>query len=449
VPSPCVLDHFRCPKDFLDFGPDGELSFDEGFFRFGSQTTCYGRSVRGIGEPQVGSSLPDTFEAVVFDDGKVKLPFDANEVINNLRLERYVSSRDANFERLLKKAYYVLRPFTTFALRKQVQRFHVRNWQEELFPNWPVDTTVENLCETLLFLSLQAKQQEKIPFVWFWPRGASGCVMMTHDVETEAGQEFCTDLMDLDDSFGLKASFQLVPECRYRVSSELLQTMRRRGFEVGIHDLNHDGQLFDDREEFQRRAALINRYAAEYSCKGFRSGGLYRKPLWYDAFNFSFDMSMPNVAHVDPQRGGCCTVMPYFIDKILELPVTTTQDYMLFHILNVRSIDLWKKQIELIIEKNGLASFIVHPDYVRERQRKSVYLDLLGYLRDLRLKTNVWAALPHEVDAWWRARSTMTVEPDDEGWKIVGEGSEQAVLAYAKAVNNRLVYELPETARMI
>ena len=437
-----VLDHFRCSKDFLDFGLSGELSSDEGFFRFGPNITCYGRSFRGSRERQGESSLHDTFEAVVLDDGNVKLPFDATEVINNLRLERYASSRASSFESLLKKAYYIVRPFTNLSLRKQVKRFHARNWQKQLFPHWPVDTTVENLCERLLLLSLRAKHMDRIPFVWFWPRGAPGCVMMTHDVETEAGKDFCADLMDLDDSFGIKASFQIVPEGRYRVSAKLVEMMRSRGFEVGIQDLNHDGRLFDDREEFQRRAALINRYAVEYKAKGFRSAVLYRKPQWYDAFDFSFDMSMPNVAHLDPQHGGCCTVMPYFIDNILELPVTTTQDYMLFHILNQRSIDLWKNQVELIMQKNGLASFIVHPDYVREHESKSVYLDLLGYLRDLRSRTNVWAALPHEIDSWWRSRSAMTVEPDGNTWRVVGEGSERAVLAYAKNVDGKLVYEL-------
>jgi hypothetical protein len=34
---------------------------------------------------------------------------------------------------------------------------------------------------------------------------------MTHDLETERGKAFCTELMDIDDSFGIKASFQVVP----------------------------------------------------------------------------------------------------------------------------------------------------------------------------------------------------------------------------------------------
>ena len=80
--------------------------------------------------------------------------------------------------------------------------------------------------------------------------------------------------------------------------------------------------------------------------KGFRAGVLYRKQLWYDALDFEYDMSVPNVAHLDPQRGGCCTVMPYFLGNLLELPVTTTQDYCLFNILNDYSINLWERQIE-------------------------------------------------------------------------------------------------------
>ena len=42
--------------------------------------------------------------------------------------------------------------------------------------------------------------------------------------------------------------------------------------------------------------------------------------------------------------------------------------------------NLWKRQIGLIIEKNGLISFILHPDYVMRDEFKSVYKDLLKYL---------------------------------------------------------------------
>ena len=170
--------------------------------------------------------------------------------------------------------------------------------------------------------------------------------------------------MDIDDSFGVKASFQIIPEERYGVSPEFLESIRQRGFEVVVHDLNHDGHLYRDRNQFLQRAAKINFYGKQYGANGFRAGVLYRKQVWYDALQFAYDMSVPNVARLDPQRGGCCTVMPYFLGNILELPVTTIQDYTLFNILNDYSINIWKSQIDLIMEKYGFMSFIVHPDYI-------------------------------------------------------------------------------------
>ena len=68
-------------------------------------------------------------------------------------------------------------------------------------------------------------------------------------------------------------------------------------------------------------------------------------------------MSIPNTARLDPQRGGCCTVMPYFIGNILELPLTTSQDYMLFNLLGEESIELWKEQTNAIWARNGLVQF--------------------------------------------------------------------------------------------
>ena len=437
-----VLDHFRCPEDFLHWTLNGDLNSGAEYFRFGTDVLCYGRTCLGSVESRLPSSPIDVANQTVLDQGRVGLPFDPNEIIDNLRLERYLHRPSSGFESALKKIYYWLRPLTNQAMRKRIKKFHARDWQELLFPHWPVDTTVENLCESLLLRSLQAQGVDRVPFVWFWPRGARGCVMMTHDVETEAGRDFCTQLLDMNDAFGIKSSLQIVPEGRYAVPPRLLEMIRARGCEVGIQDLNHDGRLFDNRDEFQRRAARINRYGRNYGAKGFRAAVLYRNPEWFDQLDFSFDMSMPNVAPLDPQRGGCCTVMPYFIGKILELPVTTVQDYTLFHLLNERSIALWQTQVELILKKHGLASFIVHPDYIQERDTRTVYEALLRYLGDLRETTSLWFALPREVDSWWRARSQMSVTRDGNSWRIEGAGAEQATLAFAKNVNGKLVYDL-------
>jgi len=437
--SQCIFDHFRCPTSFLKFSTDeGSLS-EPGYFHFGSDTTCYGRSTHNSNQVSRAASH-DLFDEVGIERGSVCLPFNPTEVIDNLRLERYVGQRSG--PELFKRLYYWLRPLSTFWLRKQIKQLHFRNWRDLNFPRWPVDTTVESLCENLLLLSLQAKNTDRVPFVWLWPNGARGCVTMTHDVDTDSGMDFCTELMDMDDSFGVKSAFQIVPEERYHASPSALQEMRNRGFEIGIQDLNHDGRLFDDKQEFLRRIAIVNQYGKLYGARGFRAAVLYRKPSWYEHLDFSFDMSIPNVAHLDPQRGGCCTITPYFIGNVLELPVTTTQDYTLFHLLREHSIDLWETQIELILKKNGLVSFIVHPDYIIEMEARRLYEALLQKLAKLRTDDSVWFALPCEIDNWWRNRSRMRIERHGQSWKIVGPGAQNARLAYAKNVNGRLVYEL-------
>jgi hypothetical protein len=444
--SEAVIDRYRCPQDLIDVVSSETPLSGAGFFCLGQDGICYGRPRSAILSSRPEPPLHDATIEVAVENKKLLLPFNLKEVIDNLRLERYEAT-DSSLFRLCKRLYYHLRPFTNQMVRKQVQKFHARNWKERSFPKWPIDTTVENLFETVLQMSMKASGLEKIPFVWFWPNGASGCLTMTHDVETRAGRDFCPTLMDVDDAFGIKAAFGIVPEERYEVSANLLESMRSRGFEVVVQDLNHDGRLFDEEREFLRRAKLINQYGREFRAKGFRAAVLYRKPEWYGALDFEFDMSFPNVAPLDPQQGGCCTVMPFFIGDMLELPVTTIQDYTLFHVLNERSIELWKSQIDLVLKKNGLLSFIVHPDYALQPDTLSVYKHLLRHLQGLRDKTSIWCALPWEINAWWRARNKMSVVKDGASWRIVGEGSERALLAFAKNVNGKIVYELSPSAR--
>jgi hypothetical protein len=174
---------------------------------------------------------------------------------------------------------------------------------------------------------------------------------------------------------------------------------------------------------------------------GFRSAVMYRNIDWLDALDISYDMSIPNAAHLDPQCGGCCTIFPFFAGNILELPVTTTQDYSLLHILGDYSIRLWRQQISSIAEKHGLMSFIIHPDYMIDKKARRVYSDLLQHLSDMRAKEQTWIALPNEVASWWRLRSEMKLVSSAGGYRIDGEGNTRARIAWAVLDGDGLRYE--------
>lgn len=440
-------DYYRCPEGFGGFTLRGNLSESRGYFCLGPDVICYGRCSGGAPDPDVTDELHDALRDVVADENTLRLPFDPSEIIENLRYERYASPGEGPGatvcgNSLLRQAYYFVRPLLPVAVRKHLQRVQLRDWEEIRFPAWPVDVTVELILEKLLVCLLQAGWADKIPFIWFWPDGFPSCAIMTHDVETEAGRDFCSGLMDLDDAYRIKSSFQVIPEGRYRVSESFLQEIRRRGFEINVHDLNHDGRLFNNWERFLVRAERINKHGREFGAAGFRSAVLYHNLDWYGALDFSYDMSVPSVGHLEAQRGGCCSVMPFFVGKVLELPVTTTQDYSLFHILNQHSTDLWKRQTARIMEKHGLASFIIHPDYLAEARARDTYKSLLAHLADLRSQRNMWIALPGEVNQWWRARSQMKLVPEGKAWMIEGPESDRARVAYAVLQDERLHYEV-------
>ena len=442
-----LLERFRCDIGRLEFFARKEPGADRGYFRLGDRAICFGHSSSGQLPALPNGMLPDLRPEIVASNGTLSLPFDPNEIVTNLREERYAIHATGWADRLVKgpiirNAYYAVRPFLSVNARKHLQRLALRNWNSRLFPRWPVDLSVECILEELLLAAMQANGLYSVPFIWFWPDGHSSCALVTHDVETEAGRAFCSELMNIDDSYGIPASFQVIPTKRYKVTEGYLDSIRSRGFEVAVQDWNHDGHLFSERNEFLRRAEKINEFANRYQIKGFRAAMLYRNVDWFADLVASYDMSVPNVAHLDPQRGGCCTVFPYFIGNTLEVPVTTTQDYTLFHVLNDYSIDLWKTQCSRILEVNGLMNIIVHPDYLVDTPSLATYRSLLEYLASLREQKDTWIPLPGEVDTWWRDRSQMSLVCENGTYRVVGRGSERARLAWANIQDGRVEYTL-------
>jgi len=450
-----LAEYYRLPANLLPCVrlTEGGSADNTGFFGFGRENVCYGRCQSGVTSRIADVGQYDAYQYAQCENGKVRLPFDFSEVVDNLRLERYrkiIAPRSEFFavNEAVRQTYYFLRRWLPVSVRRHLQKAYFRDWKELPFPSWPVDFTVDSLHEEFLRCLMEAGRIKKVPFIWFWPDGASSCLMMTHDVETSAGRDFTGQLIDLDEQYGIKASFQVIPEQRYSVSEEYVSEIRRRGFEFNVHDLNHDGRLYREREEFVRRAARINAYVRRYGCSGFRAGAMYRNQEWYDLFEFSYDMSVPNVAHLEPMRGGCCTVFPYFIGKIVELPLTAVQDYSLFYIVSDYSIDLWKQQLGLIRERNGLMSFICHPDYLIEPRPRKVYESLLEYLRRLIADEHIWATLPGEIDRWWRSRREMVLVRRGDDWEIVGPESRRARLAYAVLDGGKLRYAVSPRENM-
>jgi len=380
---------------------------------------------------------------VEIKDGIAYLPCDPSQVIENLQREAYAANRGRWLpDTALARIYHFCRPMLPVPIRRHFQKFQFRGRSKLKSLRWPVDCAVDNIHAQLLSLSLKASGLERIPFIWFWPKGAASCAILTHEIETELGGGLCGTLMDINDLFGIKASFLVSSHQCCNLTPEFLSSSRNRGYEVLVQELDHDRHRNKDRKGILAQPARINSYASAYGAEEFQSARLCQEQSWNYAAGFSYGISVPNIAHLGPQPCGCCTVMPSFLGDILELPVTTTQDHVLFDILEDYSIDLWKQQMETIMEKHGLISFIMHSSQIRKPQPRSIYEALLGYLSCLEEERNLWITTPSEANRWWRQRAEMKLVHRADGWHIEGLGAERARLAYAELELEQLVYRI-------
>ena len=433
-------EYYRLPEPWVRFSAVSGRAGCRGFFNIGEGAVGFGHCAGLAPAAFSQKTFPDALSLAHFEDNSVCLPFDLDEVADNLRMEAYAYALPRQMAgRTLRELYYQLRPFLSVGVRKHLQRLYLAPRRDFGFPHLPVDRSVDQIMERVLALGIQASGEVSVPFIWFWPEGYRSCAVFTHDVESEPGRDFCSTLMDIDASFGINSAFQVVPEERYKVSQAFLDSLHQRGFEVNVHDLNHDGLLFVDERRFMQRVAAINRYGKQFRARGFRAGVMYRNQNWFHALDFEYEMSVPTTAHLDPQRGGCCTALPYFIGDILEIPLTTTQDYALFHLLGERSTESWRREIDLLYEKHALISILVHPDYIMTQWARDLYTELLEYITGRAGRDRIWLTTPGELNDWWRTRNRLHLERESGGWRIVGTGAERARVAFASLDENGAV----------
>ncbi|HEU0207757.1 MAG TPA: DUF354 domain-containing protein [Candidatus Udaeobacter sp.] len=301
---------------------------------------------------------------------------------------------------LRNKIYYRLKPFIPTALRLAMRK-RLAGWTRKRTRNvWPI-----------------MPGSERPPRNWpGWPNNKRFALVLTHDVEGPIGLRRCRQLMQLEMELGVRSSFNFIPEGSYRVPSELREELSRNGFEVGVHDFQHDGHLFASRREFARSAAHINHYINEWGAAGFRSGFMLHNLDWLHDLDIQYDASTFDTDPFEPQPDGRHTIFPFWVTSPLrrpgsgrkggyiELPYTLPQDSTLFLLLQERTPDIWLRKIDWIAEHGGMALVDTHPDYMsfNGSSRRGGEFDVNLYRHFLKYvlekhKESCWKALPRDV----------------------------------------------------
>lgn len=144
-----------------------------------------------------------------------------------------------------------------------------------------------------------------------------------------------------------------------------------------------------------------------------------------------YDSSFPDTDPFEPLAGGCCSILPFFLGEMVELPITLVQDHTLWEILRRDTIDLWTEKSDWIAANGGLINLITHPDYLDTPARLRMYEEFLIHLKEM---GGGWNALPRDVADWWRARRDLgCVSDGPETARVVGPGSERARIEWVRA----------------
>src|SRR5215475_13556548 len=156
---------------------------------------------------------------------------------------------------LRNKIYFRMKPLLPWRLRVGIRRLLALRRRTLAKGSWPI-----------------MPGSEKPPTNWpGWPEGKKFALVLTHDVKSWPGVAKCQEVMELEQESGFRSCFSFVPEGGYTISRTLRNELTRNGFEVGVHDLNHDGRLFHNRADFSEKATQINHYLTEWGAVGFRS----------------------------------------------------------------------------------------------------------------------------------------------------------------------------------
>ena len=292
------------------------------------------------------------------DDGSVLLPFDPDELDLALLSEGYLASEGSRLagraEAAARYLYYRLRPLMPRALQIGLRRAHGRVREGVTFPRWPLETARHDLHAFLLGLVAETAGRP-VPWIAPWPQGYSWALVLTHDVETSVGHDNVHLMRDLEEQAGFRSSWNFVPE-RYPIDAAVLRGLGERGFEVGVHGLRHDGRDLESMSTLRKRLPEIRRYAELWGAVGFRAPATQRGWDMIPALGFDYDSSYPDTDPYEPQRGGCCSWLPFFNRDTVELPITLPQDHTLFVILGQTDETAWVGKMDHMRDAGGMAS---------------------------------------------------------------------------------------------
>jgi hypothetical protein len=304
-----------------------------------------------------------------------------------------------NYDSLQNWLFYTAKPLiprlVQIGIRRQMARY--KRWKYAYI--WPIDPN-------------SGEPPEGWPG---WPDGKKFALVLSHDVDTRKGYDNVLRVAELEQQLGFRSNFNFVPERYGKVEISLLEEITSRGFGVGVHGLKHDGKLFSSRKIFEDQAVRINAYLKAWGTEGFTAPSMIRNHSWMQSLKIEYCISSFDTDPFEPQSEGVGSIFPFLVRTgssdggFIELPYSLPQDHLLFVILKQKTIDIWKRKLDWVAEKCGMALLNSHPDYMNfsgakllnEEYPVGYYIEFLKYVKST-YAGRYFHATPCEIAAYTR-----------------------------------------------
>ncbi len=248
-----------------------------------------------------------------------------------------------------------------------------------------------------------------------WPEGKRFALALSHSVKGIKGLQRVRNLMLLESKQHFRSSFYFVPEDKYTLTYDLIQTITNAGFEIGVQSPDHLRRLHNSSAQFPDKAVLIRKYINYWKSSGFRLPLMQHRPTWLHQLGVEYDCSTLDVDLLTSRPYSVRTTFPFWVPAksgqgYVELPHTVAEDFTLFVILQEPTIAIWKKKLDWIAARGGMVFLNTHTDYIAfdrspgwAEYSADLYEEFLTYI-NRSYAGSFWHALPREIARYYLSK---------------------------------------------
>lgn len=220
------------------------------------------------------------------------------------------------------------------------------------FPAWPLDLSAD-------FAADLAGEPNPLP-------AGRTPVLLTHDLDSPAGLRNLVDrFLAAEEAVGARSTSFVVPRA-WPVDLGLLDAVRARGHEIGIHGCDHANRTpFAAPDERRARLDAARPLAERYGVQGYRAPSLLRTPELLDdlAGRYRWDSSVPTSGGLFPvPNNGCASARPFRLRGLWEIPVTLPRDGSLLFLGHRPDeiLELWRACAARVAAAGGIVCLLTH-----------------------------------------------------------------------------------------